>query len=1122
MSLTDVKIKNTKPDLKPFKLSDARGLYLLVNPNGSKLWRFKYRVGGKEKLLAIGAYPDIGLGTARRMRDEARTKVAEGGDPSGEKQIAKQVEIELRENTFRAIGDEYIDKLVREGRAQTTIEKLKWLLDMAYKGFGDSPIKNITPPQVLKMLREIEKRGTHDSAKRLQSTVGAVFRYGVATARADSDPTYALKGALTRPTVVHRPAITDKVALGGLLRAIDAFSGQATTVAALKLLALLAPRPGELRFASWMEFDLDAAAWTIPASRMKMRREQKVPLPTQAIEIIRDLRGISGQSRLLFPSMRTNTRPMSENTINGALRRLGYAKDEATAHGFRATFSTLANESGLWNPDAIERALAHTENNEVRRAYQRAEFWDERVRMAQWWADFLDELRGLQAPYTALLITPDEFLSILPAFASTALGKRKSAQKPILRFILNDIIIGLYQRKDIKVLSLKELREQDQTAQNGYFALRLSLTEHRLAVRKGQTGTSKRAPGAGRPPSLWQFEAIVLLCGCYELVSGKRCAGSIYSNKKKKIDQLTLEQTTADNKAQLRSLWRSSLTPENIQDVVKYINSARRGNGRLTPAGDPKVKKQYGLSNTSLYDMISRGTFPRPIRIGERSVAVPQAWLDAWLESRVFKRHNRHNVLGDANELEALMPLSERSKPLKPIWLKYKRRCLGGYLRAGASPEIAEKLSHSDARHLQAVASSSPGGDERMLAFVTAYEEALRARCKAEEAMSDFYKIAKPSSRDYLKAKEAVDNYLKAQEVQRFNRGRSLKRPHFFTRHLVGLPETVGISTAPRGDSRNWTRENLSSEEVIRLLSTHQVGEKFGEAYTPALFEGSRRLSAVACQVDLVIFDCDKGLPLKFIKFQLDMAGLAGLIVSSHSHGMTQTMVEKSVWAKFQKRVPNGSADDYLRHKGFDESVCVSATLGFNDDGDVIISHPPIEKYRIIMWPMAPWKASNYRGQEEAKAAFAQGLERLAKRLRLKADSACYSVEHYYFLPRCREGAVPVVSFVEGGLVDCWSLTAAQLPRRLMMATSDGERSEGYREATFADMKPKVFDGDFKTLSSAVKGLKNDSRFDDRPDWIKIGAAIHFEAGGSEDGFTLFDDLDLLRFSGETFGQFRA
>ena len=331
---------------------------------------------------------------ARKAREQAKAQLAAGIDPSQAKQASKQEERAATLHTFQAIAKEYAAKLEREHRAKATMAKLEWLLGLAFDALGLRPINEISAAEALDVLRKVEARGHHETAKRLRSTIGAVFRYAIATARCDNDPTFALKGALTRPVVKSRPAITDKKALGGLLRAIDGFDGQPTTSAALKLLALLATRPGELRHAEWREFDLDAAVWTIPASRMKMRREHRVPLPRQAIGVLRDLHALTGTGAFLFPSVRSAARPISENTLNAALRRMGYAKDEVVSHGFRATFSTIANESGQWNPDAIERALAHVENNSVRRAYLRADFWDERVAMAQWWADLLDELKA--------------------------------------------------------------------------------------------------------------------------------------------------------------------------------------------------------------------------------------------------------------------------------------------------------------------------------------------------------------------------------------------------------------------------------------------------------------------------------------------------------------------------------------------------------------------------------------------------------------------------------------------------------------------------------------------------------------------------------------------------------
>ena len=256
-----------------------------------------------------------------------------------------------------------------------------------------SPVLEITPLEVLAELRKVEAKGLHETAKRMRSAYGEVFRYAVMTAKATQDPTSALRGALTIPIVKHRAAITDPKELGALLRAIDGFSGQPTTIAALKLMALLFPRPGELRLAEWPEFDLSSAVWAIPASRTKMRREHRVPLSRQAIQVLENLFPFTEHSALVFPGLQSATKPISENTMNLALRRLGYTKDEATSHGFRATASSLLNESGKWSADVIERALGHQDADAVRRAYARSEYWKERVEMNQWWADYLDALR---------------------------------------------------------------------------------------------------------------------------------------------------------------------------------------------------------------------------------------------------------------------------------------------------------------------------------------------------------------------------------------------------------------------------------------------------------------------------------------------------------------------------------------------------------------------------------------------------------------------------------------------------------------------------------------------------------------------------------------------------------
>jgi integrase len=393
MPLTDLACRTAKPSGKLRKLSDMGGLQLWIQPRGTKLWRYAYRFGGKQRLIAFGIYPAVTLAQARVKRDEAKTILEEGRDPSAERKLV-HLRSEAPGDTFGLIANEYLAKLRREGRAETTLTKVGWLLDFARAELGAVAVSAIRPADVLAVLQKVERRGRHETARRLRSTIGAVFRYAIATARAEVDPTAPLAGALTTPMVKPRAAITDPVGLGALLRAIDGFDGQETTLVALRLMALLFPRPGELRTATWEEFDLDAALWTIPKLHMKMRRAHRVPLAPQAITVLRDLREVTGRCPLVLPSVRSAQRPISDNTMNAALRRLGYAKDEMTAHGFRATASTLLNESGLWNPDAIERQLAHVENDDVRRAYARGEHWDERVRMMHWWADHLDTLRN--------------------------------------------------------------------------------------------------------------------------------------------------------------------------------------------------------------------------------------------------------------------------------------------------------------------------------------------------------------------------------------------------------------------------------------------------------------------------------------------------------------------------------------------------------------------------------------------------------------------------------------------------------------------------------------------------------------------------------------------------------
>ncbi len=395
MPLSDVVCRTSKPREKPFKLSDGGGLYLLVETNGSRLWRHAYRFDGKQKLVALGAYPSVALSDARAGRDANKALLAKGIDPSAQRKIDRGAARIARSNTFRIVADELLDKFKAEGDDPKTLEKKKWLLGFVNAELGDRPVAEIKAPELLDVLRQIERRGRYDTARRVRSLSGRVFKFAIATSRAVRDPSTDLAGALISPKVQHRAAITEPKAVGALLRAIDGFDGQPATKAALQLAPLVFVRPGELRNAEWTEFDLRAAVWSIPAAKMKMDRPHRVPLSPQALTIIRDLQSITGGCRYLFPQVRSWHRPISDGTLNAALRRLGYDKSEMTAHGFRSTASTLLNESGKWHRDAIERQLAHQEQDEVRGAYNHAEFWEERVRMMKWWGNYLDQLRDV-------------------------------------------------------------------------------------------------------------------------------------------------------------------------------------------------------------------------------------------------------------------------------------------------------------------------------------------------------------------------------------------------------------------------------------------------------------------------------------------------------------------------------------------------------------------------------------------------------------------------------------------------------------------------------------------------------------------------------------------------------
>lgn len=393
-ALTDVQVRQAKAGEKPQKLSDGRGLYLLVTPQGSRLWRFDYRYNGKRKTLALGGYPDVPLARARKMLAEARETLARGKDPLA----VRKSERHARENTFSSVADLWhadAKQAWSAGHAETIRYRLgRYLIP----SLGHRPIHEIEPPEMLAVLKALASRA--DTAKRAKQIASAVFRYAIAHGLAQRDPTADLKGALPAGKVTSRAAITDPRGVGPLLRAIAGYEGQPVVRAALRLLPLVFVRPGELRHMEWAELDLAVAEWRIPAEKMKMREAHLVPLSRQALHILEEMRPLTGQGRYVFPGTRTPKRPLSENTLNAALRRLGYAKDEMTGHGFRAMASSLLNEQG-WPPDVIERQLAHAERNKVRAAYNRASYLAERRRMMQHWADYLDGL-ATGAPVVAI------------------------------------------------------------------------------------------------------------------------------------------------------------------------------------------------------------------------------------------------------------------------------------------------------------------------------------------------------------------------------------------------------------------------------------------------------------------------------------------------------------------------------------------------------------------------------------------------------------------------------------------------------------------------------------------------------------------------------------------------
>lgn len=392
--LTALKVENAKPGEKEYKLSDGGGLHLLVKPSGSKLWRFRYRFLTKENMLSFGEFPEVTLADAREKRDEARKLIAQGSDPSQKKKDEKVAAATAAQNTFGLIAQEVLDIIKEEGGSERTLEKNRWLLLDLASPLHKRPVSAITPAEVLTILQRVEKSGRKETARRLRGVISRVFRRAVATLRATNDPTYALRGALSAPVVNHRPAITDETELGGLMVSIDEYDGWPTLRCALQFLALTMVRPGEVRYLRRSEIIWPKRLWRIPAERMKMREPHQVPLSTQALAVLREVWDLSQGDGLVFPSIRSSRRPLSENAMNSALRRMGYPKDKMCAHGFRTAASTILNDRG-YNPDWIEATLAHQDKDPVRRAYNRGTYLSQRVQLMQDWADLLDQFSKL-------------------------------------------------------------------------------------------------------------------------------------------------------------------------------------------------------------------------------------------------------------------------------------------------------------------------------------------------------------------------------------------------------------------------------------------------------------------------------------------------------------------------------------------------------------------------------------------------------------------------------------------------------------------------------------------------------------------------------------------------------
>jgi len=397
MPLTDTRIRALKPEARVRRYADGAGLSLEVTPSGSKLWRHRYRFAGDAKMLSLGAYPAVGLAQAREKLAAQRRLLMEGIDPSAHRQGAKRATRESLENTFKAVAEEYLRTRCARLAPTTQDKKQRQLAIHAYPWLGSRPVREIAPLEVLSVLRRAESQGKLHLTHRLRALLSQVFAYAIVTERADRNPAADLGGALKPESPQHRAAVTSPAEIGKLLRSVAGYKGSFVTLCALRLAPLTFVRPGELRKAEWAEFNLDAGEWIIPGERMKGRHTSTrpahfVPLSAQAVAILRELHALTGKGRYVFPGARDARRPMSENTVNAALRNMGVDSETMCGHGFRRMASTQLNEL-RWHPDVIERQLAHKEPNKVRDAYNGAEYLAERTTMMQAWADYLEGLR---------------------------------------------------------------------------------------------------------------------------------------------------------------------------------------------------------------------------------------------------------------------------------------------------------------------------------------------------------------------------------------------------------------------------------------------------------------------------------------------------------------------------------------------------------------------------------------------------------------------------------------------------------------------------------------------------------------------------------------------------------